>query len=100
MEEDAEQREHSVREVFNGPRWIVRSMSAWRLMPHDRPPQSVVRLLAEMIEPYQGRVYDPCCCSGGMFVRSGKFALAHGGGQGVHRATGRRATRLWGDSAT
>ena len=36
-------------------------------------PQSVVKLLVEMIEPYKGRVYDPCCGSGGMFVQSEKF---------------------------
>jgi len=41
--------------------------------------QSVVRLLVEMIEPYKGRVFDPCCGSGGMFVQSEKFAEAHGG---------------------
>lgn len=41
--------------------------------------QSVVKLLVEMIEPYKGRVYDPCCGSGGMFVQSEKFAEAHGG---------------------
>lgn len=42
-------------------------------------PQSVVKLLVEMIEPYKGCVYDPCCGSGGMFVQSEKFVLAHGG---------------------
>lgn len=42
-------------------------------------PQSVVKLLVEMIEPYKGRVYDPCCGSGGMFVQSEKFVQAHGG---------------------
>ena len=42
-------------------------------------PRSVVQLLVEMIEPYQGRVYDPCCGSGGMFVQSQKFLEAHGG---------------------
>jgi len=42
-------------------------------------PQSVVRLLVEMLEPYTGRVYDPCCGSGGMFVQSEKFVEAHGG---------------------
>ncbi|MCC5916166.1 MAG: SAM-dependent DNA methyltransferase [Cryomorphaceae bacterium] len=36
-------------------------------------PRSVVELLVEMLEPYQGRVYDPCCGSGGMFVQSEKF---------------------------
>jgi type I restriction enzyme M protein len=42
-------------------------------------PQAVVRLLVEMLEPFKGRVYDPCCGSGGMFVQSEKFVLAHGG---------------------
>ena len=39
----------------------------------------VVRVLVEMLEPYKGRVYDPCCGSGGMFVQSEKFVEAHGG---------------------
>jgi len=42
-------------------------------------PSCVVRVLVEMIEPFKGRVYDPCCGSGGMFVQSEKFAEAHGG---------------------
>jgi type I restriction enzyme M protein len=42
-------------------------------------PRSVVRVLVEMIEPYEGRVYDPCCGSGGMFVQSEGFVEAHGG---------------------
>jgi type I restriction enzyme M protein len=42
-------------------------------------PRSVVRLLVEMIEPYEGRVFDPCCGSGGMFVQSERFVEAHGG---------------------
>lgn len=42
-------------------------------------PRSIVRVLVEMIEPYSGRVYDPCCGSGGMFVQSEKFIEAHGG---------------------
>jgi type I restriction enzyme M protein len=42
-------------------------------------PTSVVRVLVEMLEPYQGRVYDPCCGSGGMFVQSLRFIEAHGG---------------------
>jgi len=42
-------------------------------------PRSVVKLLVEMIEPYRGRVYDPCNGSGGMFVQSEKFVEAHGG---------------------
>jgi type I restriction enzyme M protein len=40
-------------------------------------PRSVVRLLVEMLEPYEGRVFDPCCGSGGMFVQSEKFIAAH-----------------------
>lgn len=42
-------------------------------------PRSVVRVMVGMIEPYKGRVYDPCCGSGGMFVQSEKFALEHEG---------------------
>ncbi|MHB2153729.1 class I SAM-dependent DNA methyltransferase [Calditrichota bacterium GD2] len=42
-------------------------------------PRSVVKLLVEMLEPYKGRVYDPCCGSAGMFVQSEKFIKAHGG---------------------
>jgi type I restriction enzyme M protein len=42
-------------------------------------PRSVVRVLVEMLEPYQGRIYDPACGSGGMFVQSEKFVEAHGG---------------------
>ncbi len=45
-------------------------------------PQSVVKLLVGMIEPYKGRVFDPCCGSGGMFVQSEKFVEAHGGRKG------------------
>lgn len=40
-------------------------------------PGSVVKLLVEMLEPYEGRVFDPCCGSGGMFVQSEKFIKAH-----------------------
>ncbi|KKH48013.1 class I SAM-dependent DNA methyltransferase [Methanosarcina sp. 1.H.A.2.2] len=42
-------------------------------------PRSIVRVLVEMIEPYRGRIYDPCCGSGGMFVQSEKFIEAHDG---------------------
>ena len=42
-------------------------------------PRSVVQLLVEMLAPYKGRVYDPACGSGGMFVQSEKFVEAHGG---------------------
>jgi len=42
-------------------------------------PRSIVELLVEMIEPYKGRIFDPCCGSGGMFVQSEKFVKAHEG---------------------
>jgi len=42
-------------------------------------PRSIVNLLVEMIEPYKGRIFDPCCGSGGMFVQSEKFIESHGG---------------------
>jgi len=42
-------------------------------------PSSVVRVIVEMLAPYKGRVYDPACGSGGMFVQSEKFVLEHGG---------------------
>lgn len=44
-------------------------------------PKSIVNLIAEMIEPYDGTIYDPCCGSGGMFVQSMKFVKAHHGNQ-------------------
>ena len=45
-------------------------------------PRCVVKLLVEMLEPYQGRVYDPCCGSSGMFVQSVEFIRAHATGNG------------------
>jgi len=42
-------------------------------------PKCIVKLLVAMIEPFKGRVFDPCCGSGGMFVQSEKFVEAHGG---------------------
>jgi len=44
-------------------------------------PKCVVNLIAEMIEPYKGKIYDPCCGSGGMFVQSVKFVESHQGNQ-------------------
>ena len=49
-------------------------------------PRSVVKLLVEMIEPYRGRVYDPCCGSSGMFVQSKEFIDAHQTGNGKNGA--------------
>ncbi|MBZ9669525.1 type I restriction-modification system subunit M [Mesorhizobium sp. ES1-3] len=62
-------------------------------------PRSVVRTLVELLEPYKGRVYDPCCGSGGMFVQSEKFIEEHGGrrdaiaiyGQEINHTTWRLA---------
>ncbi len=45
-------------------------------------PRCIVNLLVEMLEPYEGRVYDPCCGSGGMFVQSVDFINAHASGNG------------------
>ncbi len=42
-------------------------------------PHSIVELIASLIEPFDGTIYDPCCGSGGMFVQSVKFVEAHGG---------------------
>jgi transposase len=42
MTEDAPQRTHSLREVFNGLRWLVRAGATWRMMPHDLPPWEIV----------------------------------------------------------
>ncbi|MBU2602504.1 MAG: type I restriction-modification system subunit M [Actinobacteria bacterium] len=61
-------------------------------------PRCVVKLLVEMLEPYRGRVYDPCCGSSGMFVQSVEFIRAHasgngngGGGQGGQAQKGAKA---------
>ncbi len=45
-------------------------------------PRCIVKLLVHMIEPYKGRIFDPCCGSGGMFVQSEKFVAEHGGNMG------------------
>ncbi|MEU0519487.1 class I SAM-dependent DNA methyltransferase [Streptosporangium sp. NPDC006007] len=59
-------------------------------------PASVVRVLVEVLEPYKGRVYDPCCGSGGMFVQAEKFVLAHRGRRDDIAAYGQEANeRTW-----
>ncbi|MEV4382732.1 class I SAM-dependent DNA methyltransferase [Streptosporangium sp. NPDC049644] len=59
-------------------------------------PASVVRVLVEVLEPYRGRVYDPCCGSGGMFVQAEKFVLAHRGRRDDIAAYGQEANeRTW-----
>ena len=47
MKADAPQRDHDLREVFNGLRWIVGTGSPWRLMPHDLPPWHTVYQLSQ-----------------------------------------------------
>lgn len=76
MREDAPQREHSLREVFNGLRWLIRTGSPWRYMPNDLPPwemvyqqsqrwfkagvfESMVQDLRELLRMCQGRAPDP-----------------------------------------
>jgi transposase len=61
MKEDAPQREHDLREVFNGLRGIVRTGSQWRLMPHDLPPWYTVYLQAQRwiaAEVFEDMVHD------------------------------------------
>jgi len=59
-------------------------------------PASVVALLVEMLRPYSGRVYDPCCGSGGMFVQAEKFVLAQHGRPGAISVLGQESNeRTW-----
>ena len=54
-------------------------------------PKSIVGLIVEMLEPFEGRVYDPCCGSGGFFVQSERFVLEHGGKIGALSIYGQEA---------
>src|SRR3990167_9979044 len=60
-------------------------------------PQSVVQLLVEMLEPYKGRVYDPCSGTGGMFVQSVRFIDAHASGNGNPSTSSGQARKLKSD---
>lgn len=66
-------------------------------------PQCVVRLLVEMLEPFKGRVYDPCCGSGGMFVSAAKFVTEHvssnGNGNGKSKAQTQRQISIFGQES-
>lgn len=62
-----------------------------RLSGEFYTPRSVVRLLVDMIEPFRGSVYDPCCGSGGMFVQSSDFVAAHGGARHDLRVYGQES---------
>ncbi|MCY3628949.1 MAG: class I SAM-dependent DNA methyltransferase [Bacteroidota bacterium] len=61
-------------------------------------PHCIVRLLVEMIEPYRGRVYDPCCGSSGMFVQSIEFIRSHATGNGK-RGTAREGISIYGQES-
>ena len=61
-------------------------------------PRCVVRLLVEMLEPYSGRVYDPCCGSSGMFVQSVEFIEAHATGNG-NGGQARGDISIWGQES-
>ena len=61
-------------------------------------PRCVVKLLVEMLEPYQGRVYDPCCGSSGMFVQSIDFIHAHASGNG-NGGKARGDISIWGQES-
>ena len=61
-------------------------------------PRCVVKLLVEMLEPYSGRVYDPCCGSSGMFVQSVEFIRAHTTGNG-NGGRARGDISIWGQES-
>ena len=56
-------------------------------------PKTIVNLIAEMIEPYEGKIYDPCCGSGGMFVQSMKFVEIHHGNRRMVSVYGQEYTK-------
>ena len=60
-------------------------------------PSSIVELIAELIEPYHGTVYDPCCGTGGMFVQSLKFVENHQGNRKNISIIGKKAILIRGD---
>ena len=74
VREDAPQREYDLREVFNGLRWIVRTGSAWRYMPHDLPPwETVYQQTQRWIRAgvFEEMVHDLCACFCG-FRKAGR----------------------------
>src|SRR5215213_8890451 len=70
-----------------GPSPRSRALASHDKLTRNSLAASVVRVLVEMLAPYKGRVYDPCCGSGGMFVQSEKFIEAHTGKLGDTRST-------------
>ncbi len=68
--------------IQEDPFWNVGEQTEWLIHKEDGEfytPACIVKLIAEMIEPYEGIVYDPCCASGEMFVQSMKFVESHNG---------------------
>jgi type I restriction enzyme M protein len=62
-------------------------------------PQSIVKLLVEMIEPFEGRVFDPCCGSGGMFVQAVRFVNAHANGNKSTSRAAQKAIAIYGQES-
>ncbi|MGI4761963.1 MAG: type I restriction-modification system subunit M [Janthinobacterium lividum] len=62
-------------------------------------PKSIVALIVEMIEPYQGRVYDPCCGSGGFFVQSDNFIEQHATARHYNAAEQKRRVAIYGQES-
>src|SRR4051794_39144606 len=98
VKEDAPQRDHDLREVFNGLRWIVRTGSAWRYMPHDLPTQGrpSTSTNAAMDKSGSVRADDPrsartLAAFGGQGARSecGHIGLSHGEIHPRERPSGR-----------
>jgi type I restriction enzyme M protein len=58
-------------------------------------PRYLVKLLVEVLEPYKGRVFDPCCGSGGRFVQSVEFIRAHGGAGGDPKRRNGNGGKAW-----
>ena len=56
---------------------VTRRVSTWASANQFYTPSSIVRLLTEVIEPYHGRILDPACGSGGMFVSSARLVSEH-----------------------
>jgi transposase len=109
MREDAPQREHALREVFNGLRYVVRGGGAWRMMPHDLPPwdivyqqakrwlaagvfEAMVHDLRELLRMAQGRAPDP---SAAVFdSRTLQSSPESGGRAGYDGAKRRRGSKV------
>jgi transposase len=109
MTEEAPQRDHDLREVFNGLRWIVRSGSAWRLMPHDLPPwhtiyqqtqrwiragvfEDIVADLRVLIRLGEGKAEQPTAAIFDSRTLSGTIESGQRGGYDGHKK--RKGTKL------